>query len=103
MAKGDFEGSVNLKGVQQDVEVENQKDFFEVLHALYVKGRFTEEVEETSNWSGLQKTRHNVFEPLQIETESGLGGVQGCDILSSLQKIWSEIHRRNGSALLSTN
>ena len=27
-----------LKGVQQDVEVENQKDFFEVLHALYVKG-----------------------------------------------------------------
>jgi len=27
-----------LKGVQQDVEVENQKDFFEVLHAPYVKG-----------------------------------------------------------------
>ena len=25
-----------LKGVQQDVEVENQKDFFEVLHAPYV-------------------------------------------------------------------
>ena len=59
-----------LKGVQQDVEVENQKDFFEVLHAPYVKG-FSEEVEETSNWSGSQKTRHNVFEPLQIETESG--------------------------------
>ena len=27
-----------LKGVQLDVEVENQKDFFEVLHAPYVKG-----------------------------------------------------------------
>jgi len=27
-----------LKGVQQDVEVENPKDYFEVLHAPYVKG-----------------------------------------------------------------
>ena len=30
-----------LKGVEQDVEVENGKDYFEVLHAPYVKG-FTE-------------------------------------------------------------
>ena len=30
-----------LKGVQQDVEVENEKEYFEVLHAPYVKG-FTE-------------------------------------------------------------
>ena len=27
-----------LKGVQQDVQVENDKDFCEVLHAPYVKG-----------------------------------------------------------------
>ena len=27
-----------LKGVQQHVEVENDKDFFEVLHAPYAKG-----------------------------------------------------------------
>ena len=27
-----------LKGVQQDVQVENEKDFFEVRHAPYVKG-----------------------------------------------------------------
>jgi len=30
-----------LKGVQQDVEVENEKEYFEVLHASCVKG-FTE-------------------------------------------------------------
>ena len=30
-----------LKGVQQDVEAENEKEYFEVLHAPYVKG-FTE-------------------------------------------------------------
>ena len=30
-----------LKGVEQDVEVENGKDYFKVLHAPYVKG-FTE-------------------------------------------------------------
>ena len=29
---------VVLKGVQQDVEVEDSKDFFEVLHVPYVKG-----------------------------------------------------------------
>ena len=30
-----------LKGVQQEVEVENERKYFEVLHAPYVKG-FTE-------------------------------------------------------------
>ena len=36
-------------------------------------------------WS--QKTDDNLFKPLQIETEGRLGGVQGCDILGSMQKM----------------
>ena len=58
---------------------------------LKVLRRFTEEVEETSNWSGPKKTWHNIFEPLQIETQNRLGGVQGCDLLGFLKTMLSEI------------
>ena len=62
-----------LKGVEQDVEVENGKDYFEVLHAPYVKGftGFSKEFKKTEQWSCPKEGGNIVLSLMQVEAKEG--------------------------------
>ena len=55
-----------LKGVQQEVEVENEQNYFEVLHAPNVK-----EAKETEHWLCTQKERDLIYKSVRAKDKSG--------------------------------
>ena len=61
--------------IEQDVEVEKRKEFYEVLHVSMLKGfkRVFSESSETQHWSCPQERRNAIFTLVQAETEEREG------------------------------
>ena len=69
-----------LVGIEQEVKPVQQKDYFDVLHAPYVKGfsELANEIKEFPDWVCTKERRNSLHKAMQAKAKSGAQELEKC-------------------------